>query len=501
MTPLLRIRGLSKSYQTQVLAGVDLELGRGEVHALVGENGAGKSTLCRILAGLTAASSGTVELLGRNYEPKTKAEAEERGVRMVMQELNLIGNLSVAENIFLRHLPHRAGWIDYGELHRRAGEILQRVGLPRTDPRARVSTLGIGQQQLIEIAAGLSERCDVLILDEPTAALTDAEAGLLFDQIRQLTAAGVGIIYVSHHLEEVRRIATHITVLRDGAVVAGRPAKDWNLAEIVRAMVGRDLASLEERPARPPGPVALRVEGLRRRPNVREASFEVRQGEILGFAGLMGSGRTETMRAVFGADVPEAGRIYLHGKPARIRSPRDAVRQGVALLTEDRKQQGLLLPLSVRINITLTALRHMARRRGWWLSPRTERDRAAEWAERLSVRCHSLEQRVAELSGGNQQKVVIARWLMRDCAVLIFDEPTRGIDIGAKFEIHGLLDALAKAGKAIVMVSSDLRELMAVCDRIAVMSAGRLVETLPRGQWSENRILSAALSGYTSAGG
>jgi ribose transport system ATP-binding protein len=240
----------------------------------------------------------------------------------------------------------------------------------------------------------------------------------------------------------------------------------------------------------------MRVEGLRRGTAVRDVGFEARQGEILGFAGLMGSGRTETMRAVFGADTPEAGRIYLKGQWARIRSPRDAVRQGVALLTEDRKQQGLLLPLAVRINLTLVSLRQLSSRRGW-LSPGIERDRAADWAGRLSVRCHSLEQRVVELSGGNQQKVVIARWLMRDCDVLIFDEPTRGIDVGAKFEIYALLDDLARAGKAIMMVSSDLRELMAVCDRIAVMSAGRLVETFARGKWSEDKILSAALSEYT----
>jgi ribose transport system ATP-binding protein len=496
MPPLISIRGVSKQYQTQVLADVDFDLQRGEVHALVGENGAGKSTLCRILAGLTPPTTGTIECSGQPYAPGTKAEAERRGVRMVMQELNLIGNLSVAENIFLRHLPHRAGWISYGELHRRALEVLRRVGLPHLDPRLRVRTLGIGQQQLIEIAAGLSERCDVLILDEPTAALTDAEAARLFAQIELLNAAGVGLIYVSHHLEEVRAIASRITVLRDGKVVESRPAADWALPELVRAMVGRDLTSLEHRPARKPGAVAMRVEGLHRGTTVRGVSFEARQGEILGFAGLMGSGRTETMRAVFGADARAAGRIYLKGEQVRIRSPRDAVRQGVALLTEDRKQQGLLLPLSVRINITLASLRRLSFRR-CWLSPGLERQRAAEWAGRLSVRCHSLEQPVVELSGGNQQKVVLARWLMRDCDVVIFDEPTRGIDIGAKFEIYALLDRLAGEGKAVVMVSSDLRELMAVCDRIAVMSAGRLVETFARGEWSEDKILSAALSEYT----
>ncbi|MCL4178693.1 MAG: sugar ABC transporter ATP-binding protein, partial [Verrucomicrobia bacterium] len=337
----------------------------------------------------------------------------------------------------------------------------------------------------------------VLFFDEPTAALTGNEAGRLFAQMALLQADGVGIIYISHHLEEVRKIATRITVLRDGKGVASRSAGGWTPGELVRAMVGRDLTSLEDRPARRLGATALRVDGLCRGTTVREVSFEVRQGEILGFAGLMGSGRTETMRAVFGADPPEAGEIRLKGEVTRIRSPRDAVRQGMALLTEDRKRHGLLLPLSVRINIALASLPRLSRCRGW-LSPAAERDGVVKWAERLSVRCHSLEQRVAELSGGNQQKAVMARWLMRDCAVLLFDEPTRGIDVGAKFEIYTLLDELAEAGKAIVMVSSDLRELMAVCDRIAVMSAGRLVETFARGDWSEAGLLAAALSGYTA---
>jgi ribose transport system ATP-binding protein len=464
----------------------------------VGENGAGKSTLCRILSGLTPPTAGTIELSGQPYAPGTKAEAERRGIRMVMQELNLIGNLSVAENIFLRHLPHRAGWIDYAELHRRAAGILARVGLPDLDPRVAVGTLGIGPQQLIEIAAGLSERCEVLILDEPTAALTRADAARLFAQIEQLRADGVGIIYISHHLEEVRGIASRITVLRDGRRIASRPGADWTLDEMIRAMVGRDLSSLEDRPARAPGAVALRVQGLRRGRSVREVGFEARRGEILGFAGMMGSGRTETMRAIFGADAADAGTITLKGETVRIRSPRDAVRLGMAMLTEDRKRQGLMLPLAVRINLTLASLPRLARGCGW-LSPGDERGCAASWARRLSVRCHSLEQRVAELSGGNQQKVVIARWLMRNCEVFLFDEPTRGIDVGAKFEIYALLDELARADKAIVMVSSDLRELMAVCDRIAVMSAGRLVRTFARGSWSEDAILAAALSESTGA--
>jgi ribose transport system ATP-binding protein len=461
MEPLLSVAHVTKTYPgVTALDDVSFELQRGEVHALMGENGAGKSTLCRIIAGITKPDGGALRL---------------PVVAMVLQELNLIANLTVAENIFLGRLPNRGGWIDYGAIEAATRELLATLGLGDIEPSRPVHTLGVGQQQMVEIAKAVSRRCDVLILDEPTAALTQRETELLFAQIRRLKAEGVGIVYVSHRMEEIQRIADRITVLRDGRWVATAEARDAGPQQVIRWMVGRDLPEPQPRQAET-GAVAMRVTG--------KVNFELHRGEILGFAGLMGSGRTETMRGIFGAD-PMDGEVFLHGStvPARIRSPRDAVLQGIALLTEDRKLQGLLLPLSVAVNMTLTRLP-------------AKKAAAQRWREALNVRCRDLDQPVCELSGGNQQKVVIAKWLHCDCDILIFDEPTRGIDVGAKFEIYQLLDDLVRRGKAVIVVSSDLPELMAICDRIAVMSAGRLAAVFRRGEWSQDAIMEAALSGH-----
>lgn len=483
----------------RVLHGVDLELQRGEIHALVGENGAGKSTLSRILAGLLQPTGGAMALEGAPYAPHRKREAENRGVRMVLQELNLVPTLSVAENLFLEALPHWAGWVQRGRLETMARAALERVGLGSLSPWMTVAALGIGQQQLVEIAAGLAQQCSLLILDEPTAPLTDPEIERLFDRLLELKKQRTTVLYISHRLEEIRRLADRITILRDGRRVGTWPVAALTMDDIVRHMVGRDLTALPERPPRTPGKVALKVEQLRRAPAVQEVSFEVRTGEIVGLAGLVGSGRTETLRAIFGADRPDAGRIFLHGHstPARIHSPHDAVRQGLALLTEDRKEQGLLLPLPIRCNVTLASLAQVARR--GWLLPQEEEISTRRWLSLLQVRCQGSEQAVAELSGGNQQKVVLARWLMRDCQVLMFDEPTRGIDVGARFEIYQWLQELAARGKALLVVSSDLRELMMLADRILVMSAGRLAGHFNRGQWTEDALMTAALSGYLNA--
>ena len=494
---LLRVSGLSKSYAAPVLSDVGFDLHPGEIHALVGENGAGKTTLARIIAGLTPADAGHIHLHGRPYAPTNRHAAEQHGVRIVMQELNLIGTLTVAESVFIDRLPNRFGFVDRRRLQADARELMARLRLNGIEPDRPVETLGVGQQQLVEIAAGLSRRCDLLLLDEPTAALTATEVQLLFTQLEALRAAGVGIIYISHRLEELRRIADRITVLRDGRVIGTCPADTTPLDTIIRMMVGRDLDEVQRPAARAPGRVALRVRNLSRGRSVREVSFEVREGEILGFAGLMGSGRTETMRAIFGADRPDAGEVAVGDgdAPARIRSPRDAVRRGIALLTEDRKEQGLFLPLPVRVNISLARLQALATF-GWWIRSWEESAVAQRFADALAVRYRSTEQPVAELSGGNQQKVVIARWLYRDCKVLLFDEPTRGIDIGAKLDIYRLLADLADGGKAIVVTSSDLLELFAICDRICVMSGGRLAATFKRGEWTEGKVMDAAFSGH-----
>jgi len=497
---LLTVTGIDKAFPgVQALSHVNLDLRAGEVHALVGENGAGKSTLTRIIAGVQPADTGEMLLAGQPYRPRSRPDAEAHGVRMVMQELNLIGNLTVAENIFIERLPHRFGFIDYGRLHRAAREVMAKVGLEEVDPSAPVKSLGIGRQQMIEIAAGLSRRCRVLALDEPTASLTSSEVDLLFTQIRRLKNDGAGIIYISHRIEEVLSIADRITVLRDGQVVGTRPAGETDPETIIRMMVGRDVGQEGLAPTGEKGPPALRVVGLTCGERVRNVSFEAHGGQILGIAGLMGSGRTETMRAIFGADCPDGGAIYLHGskEPVRIRRPRDAVHHGIALLTEDRKEQGLFLSLPVRANVSITRLSGVSRL--GWIDPTREKLAAQRFVDSLNIKCWSVEQTAAQLSGGNQQKVVIGKWLYRDCDILIFDEPTRGIDVGAKFEIYRMLIDLARKGKAILFVSSDLKELMAICNRILVMSAGRVAGVFDRGQWSEEAITSAAFSGYAGA--
>lgn len=494
---ILKVSGLRKSYHQVVLSDVDFELRSGEVHALVGENGAGKSTLSKIICGLTKADSGSMLLNGKPYEPQSLRDAASHGVRMVQQELNLIGTLSVAENMLLAELPSRFGIVDYRRLNAETAGVLKEMGVGTIDPNVKTESLGIGQKQMVEVAAGILRHCAVLILDEPTAALTDSECKILFEKIRQLKAAGTGIIYISHRMDEIKQICDRITVLRDGRIVTTYGSADVSTDDIVRSMVGRDLDETQAAAHREPGDVALRVEGLSRGQAVKDVSFSVRRGEILGFAGLMGSGRTETMRAVFGADRPTAGQIYLgnSSKPAKIRSPRDAVKHGIALLTEDRKEQGLLLPLSIRINTTLAAVSSKAARYSL-ISERAESRATAQLSDLLSLRYYSEAQTVRELSGGNQQKVVIAKWLYRDCDVLIFDEPTRGIDVGAKFEIYNVLSDLASKDKGIIVVSSDLKELFALCDRIAVMSAGRLAKVFERSEFDQERIMTAALSGY-----
>jgi len=492
---LLTLRGVCKSFGTvQAVRNVDLDIHAGSVHALVGENGAGKSTLAQIMTGTVHADSGTMTLEGKPYRPANRRHAQRCGIRMVMQEMNLFGNLTVAENIFLEALPRRWGVVDYRRLHRGAQAAMARVGLTGVAVDERVDNLGVGAQQMVEIAAGLSQDCRILILDEPTAALSDRERQLLFAQIARLRADGVAVVYISHRMEEIRQIADTVTILRDGRRVSTHAAGELTIGEIVNRMVGRDLSQESLCHAHTAGEIALRVVDLCVGSKVRDVSFELRRGEILGFAGLMGSGRTETMRAIFGADRMTSGEVFLHGsdKPARLAGPGRAVARGIALIPEDRKEQGLFLPLGLDRNISLPSLAQIFP--DGFIRPARERRLAGRYAEALQVKYSSIDQPVGTLSGGNQQKVVIARWLARNCDILIFDEPTRGIDVGAKFEIYHMLSDLAGQGKAVIMVSADLRELMAVCDRIAVLSDGRLAATFERADFSEEKINAAAFS-------
>lgn len=496
--PLLQIRGLSKRYTVPALIDLDLDVRAGEVHALVGANGAGKSTLARIVSGLVMPDGGRMRLSDSEFAPATKAQAERAGVHIVQQEVNLLPTLSIAENLFLNRLPRRAGFVDYRRLHRDATTALAAVGLGRIDPRTRAGELGIGRQQLVEIAAALSRPCRLLILDEPTAALTDAEIELLFTHVARLRRQAAAVLYISHRMDEIRRIADRVTVLRDGRLVETGAAAELSVDRAIQLMVGREAVEAMHVRPRDIGEPALRVEGLRRGAVVRDVSFEVRSGEILGIAGLVGSGRTELLRAVFGADRRDAGRVSIDGKLVRARQPRDCVRAGMGLVPEDRQRHGLLPAQPVRVNITLARIDAATRPRGW-IDPGRERNAAARLQRLLDIRCASIEQPISELSGGNQQKAVMSRWMLRDCRVLLFDEPTRGIDVGAKQTVYRMLNDLAAGGKALVVVSSELRELIAICDRIAVLSAGCLVATFDRNDWTEDRILAAAFSEHTKS--
>ena len=492
---LLQVTRLQKSYNAPVLVDFSFALQRGEVHAIVGSNGAGKSTFARILSGLTSSDGGQIQLEGHPYNPGTKREAEHAGVVIVLQELNVIGTMSVAENIFFNRLPQRGGFLRFNGLYEEACKALARVGLGSVDPATPAGLLSVGQQQLVEIAGALSQNCRLLILDEPTAPLTDPETEQLFGNILKLKNEGVGIIYISHRMDEIPRIADRITVMRDGRVVGCHKAGDVTFADLIREMAGHDLPELMTAVRRPMGEVALRVRNLRAGERVRNISFDVRCGEILGIAGLMGSGRTETLRAIFGADAKDSGDILVGEQPVIIRNPADALRAGIGLVPEDRKLDGLLLPQSIRVNTTLSTIARHANS-GGWLDTHAESKTADSFCGRLEVSCTSYEQAVGELSGGNQQKVLIARWLARGCRILLFDEPTRGIDAAAKHTIYQLLRNLAGEAKAVVVVSNELAELMALCDRLLVMSQGHIRAEFTPGEWTQEKIRRAAFSGF-----
>ncbi|WP_426153345.1 sugar ABC transporter ATP-binding protein [Pseudomonas sp. DC3000-4b1] len=495
-TPVLSISDIGKTYAQPVLGGITLDLMRGEVLALTGENGAGKSTLSKIIGGLVTPTAGTMVFSGSPYAPQSRGEAEKLGVRMVMQELNLLPTLTVAENLFLDNLPRRAGWIDRKRLREEAIKAMAQVGLDAIDPDTLVGDLGIGHQQMVEIARNLIGDCRVLILDEPTAMLTSREVEMLFEQIQRLRAEGVSIIYISHRLEELARVSQRIAVLRDGRLVCAEPISRYDSEQLVTLMVGRELGEHIDMGQRQIGDVVLAVNKLSRKGKVQDVSFSVRAGEIYGISGLIGAGRTELLRLIYGADRADGGTVEV-GRPLRpvaLRSPADAVAHGIALITEDRKSEGLLMTQSISANIALGNMANISR--GGVVSAEDERALAQRQIDAMRIRSAGPSQLVSELSGGNQQKVVIGRWLERDCPVMLFDEPTRGIDVGAKFDIYALLAELTRQGRALVVVSSDLRELMLICDRIGVLSAGRLIETFDRDNWTQDRLLAAAFAGY-----
>ncbi|MET4159754.1 sugar ABC transporter ATP-binding protein [Agromyces sp. PvR057] len=491
--PLLDLRGVSKGFPgVQALDDVHLELHHGEVLALVGENGAGKSTLMKLLAGISTPDAGTFSLNGEELSIEGPKHAQELGISIIHQEFNLMPDLTVAQNIFIGREQRAAGFfLDERSLNRRARKLFEGLGLA-LDPSERVENLTVAKQQMVEIAKALSFDAKVLIMDEPTAALNDAEVDVLFELIGRFKRPETGVIYISHRMEELTRISDRITVLRDGRNAGSRITAETDQREVISLMVGREISG-EQRPSPRAidGEPVLAVTGLSTRSLLRDVSFEVHAGEILGFAGLMGAGRTEVARAIVGADPREAGEIRMHGKPVSIGNPAEASRHGIGYLSEDRKHLGVLLERSVRENIVLSALRDYTSSLGFVDDARIEAT-GRDYIDKLRIKTPSSAQLVRNLSGGNQQKVVIAKWLAKDCDVLIFDEPTRGIDVGAKEEIYALLKGLAEQGKAIVMISSELPEVLRLSDRIAVMAEGRLTAILDNADATQENLMDYA---------
>lgn len=487
---LLEMRDITKQYPgVTALDRVSFDLRPGETHCLVGENGAGKSTLMKVLAGAITKDAGMILINGDAVNYDTPQQASRLGISMIHQEFNLAPQMSVAENIFLGRAPTRRGIIHWGHLYQKSRDALAMLDAA-IDPRRMVSTLSVAQQQVVEIAKALSVNARILVMDEPSATLTDHELTALFAIVKRLESQGMGIIYISHRLEEIFKIGRRVTVMRDGAKIATRDVCDVNRDEIIRMMVGRELK--DEFPQRDAalGAERLHVEGLSRRNIFSDVSFSVRAGEIVGLTGLVGSGRTEVARAVFGADPADSGAIHLDGAPVRIRAPKQAIAHGIGFLTEDRKGQGLVLGMSVSENILMADMK--AALFGPFLNPARERQIAAGMVRNLQIKTPGVKQIVHNLSGGTQQKVVLAKWLLTQSKVLIFDEPTRGVDVGAKVEIYRLMNTVAANGVAILMITSELPEALGMCDRLIVMREGRITGELSRKDADQEKIMHLA---------
>ncbi len=489
---VLQMQEIRKTFPGVVaLDNVSFDLQRGEVHILLGENGAGKSTLMKILSGAYQKDSGQLLLKGQAVEIKNPKHAIELGIGIIYQELNLVPHLSAAENIFLGREPVRLpGLIDQKAMNQSARRLLTGLGV-NIDPRRLVKELSIAEQQMVEIAKAISLDARILIMDEPTSALTEREITELFTRIRKLKADGVSIIYISHRMEELFEIGDRVTVLRDGAVVGTRNIADVTKPELIRMMVNRELTQQFPKVAAARGKEVLRIEELNRSDELMNISFSLYEGEVLGIAGLLGSGRTELARAIFGLDKPDSGSIHVKGKLQTITSPRQAINLGFGFLTEDRKTQGLVLPLSVQENICLPSIERFSQL--GIVSERQETEAAAQYQKDLRIKTPSLGQRVVNLSGGNQQKVVLSKWLCSHADILIFDEPTRGIDVGSKAETYQLMNQLAASGAAILMISSDLPEVLGMSDRILVMHQGRINGEFSAAEATQEKILHCAL--------
>lgn len=490
--PRLRLTDIRKSFgATLALRGVHLTLQPGHVHALIGENGAGKSTLMKVLSGAHAPDSGSIELDGSPFHPRDPLQARRAGIAMIYQELNLAPDLSVEENILLGDTPHRLGWIRKTERRQRASAALAELNAQSIPLHAPVRSLTIAQQQLVEIARALLGQPKVLIMDEPTSSLTRVDTENLFQVIDRLRTRGVSVVYISHFLEECQRVCDDYTVLRDGESVGHGTMKDADLNHIIRLMVGRDVHELYPQTPHQIGEPVLTVENLRGKSKPTHVSFSLRRGEILGIAGLVGAGRTETLRALFGLDPAIDGRIHLVGTDARRSSPTHRLQQGVGLLSENRKEEGLLLNRSIADNLLLTRLQPMTRM--GWIQPSRVRETARHWMQAMEVKAPDSQTAIGHLSGGNQQKVALGRLLYHDARILLLDEPTRGIDVGSKASIYRRIGEAAQQGKSVIFVSSYLPELLGVCDTIGVMCRGVLTSVRPTSEWTEHAIIAAAI--------
>jgi rhamnose transport system ATP-binding protein len=492
-SPVVSTRDIYMAFEgANVVKGVNLDLYPGEVHALVGENGAGKSTVLKIIAGIYRPPAGRIEVNGREVVIPNPQDAARLGIALIHQEPLAFPDLTVAENIFVGAEPTRrgVGWLDWPTLYRRSKEVLASLGL-KLDPRSRMRGLSVADQQMVDMAAALSQNARVLLMDEPTASLTPNEVERLFSIIRRLRDQGAAIVFISHRLEEIFAIADRITVMRDGEVVGERDPRETNADEIIRLMVGRPLQALFEKPAgQPVGEVLLEARDLSCTSHFQNISLQLRAGEIVGMAGLVGAGRSEVAQALFGILALDSGTILVRGRPVKIKAPRDAMAYGIAFVPEDRQRQGLLMPMSILRNVTLPTLPQFAQI--GWLRPHDERKAAQSYVERLRIVLRQVDQPVAELSGGNQQKVVLSKWLLTKPKIIIMDEPTRGIDVGAKAEVHRLMGELASQGIAVLMISSELPEVLAMSDRVIVMREGKLVASFDKSQMSAERIMAAA---------
>ena len=491
---LVLMEGIDKTFPgVHALDHCRFEVTAGEVHALVGENGAGKSTLMKVLTGIYHKDAGQIFLNGREVKINGPKDAQELGISMIHQELNLAPHLTVAQNVFLGREPRGGGrvFLDEPAINRATQELFDMMRL-RINPRTKVADLTVAKQQMVEIAKALSYNAQVLIMDEPTAALTESEIEELFTIIRRMRSQGVGVVYISHRLEELRQISDRVTVMRDGRYIDTVRTADATIDQIIGMMVGRALyESAPEVPEDSTPEIVLEVRNLNRDKVLKDISFTLKKGEILGFAGLMGAGRTEVARAVFGADAIDSGEVYIQGRPVHIKNPRDAVRHGIGYLSEDRKRYGLALGMDVETNVVLASMERFLNRIGW-VDRRKTRNTADYYIQALAIKTPGMQQRVKNLSGGNQQKVVVGKWLTADTDILIFDEPTRGIDVGAKSEIYKLLNELARQGKSIIMISSELPEVLRMSHRIVVMCEGRITGELNAAEATQEAIMTLA---------